>query len=588
MLPSPAQSPVLLPKSRPPALQTGPDSFILLLSAAIGVGTGLTIVLFRYLIRGIHYLAFEQAMGWIIAWGPWTLACVPILGGLLVGVVRIVRPAGQSLHPVQTLLGAALSLGSGASLGPEGPSVELGGRWGNWLARQLRVSQERQQVLQAAGVAAGLAAGFNAPISGAFLAFELLLGATFTGGAIPMILLAAVIAALIAQVGLGSQPAFGLPPYEMRSAWELPLYMGLGLVACVISLGFTAAVQRAEKLADFLPRRFVLLFPALGGVVIGLVALRWPQALGVGYETIEAMLQDVHFPLPLLVTLLLVKLGLTVTCLGTGWMGGIFAPAMFLGATLGLAYGKLTALLLGTWIPIAAPPAYAMVGMAAFLAACVRTPLTAILLLFELTRNSWIILPLMAAVGISIWLAEFLQPQGGWSPLAHLQAPQSTASLDALTVKDVMGPVPPQVDEAQSLEAVARYMTQHHLGQVLITNAAGRLVGILTPQDLNRWLAEPQELPWSHIPVSRVCTSDVLTAYDDENLAQVMKHMYSRGLHQLPVLSHTTHSQVIGLLRWEDIDLARKLAQARLVLNNGRPANPLIQPLALSNTLVSE
>jgi H+/Cl- antiporter ClcA len=182
-----------------------------------------------------------------------------------------------------------------------------------------------------------------------------------------------------------------LPAYEVRSPLELPLYMGLGLLASLVSLTYTQAIQVAQRcfrgqIAGFgwlgrIPR---YVHPVIGGLCVGLAALQLPQILGIGYETVEAMLQDVKFSLPLLLILLVVKLVMTAISQGSGLVGGVFAPAMFLGASLGAAYGKIWAAVIPEMSGyIAAPPAYAMVGMAAVLAGSVRAPLTAILLLFE-------------------------------------------------------------------------------------------------------------------------------------------------------------------------------------------------------------
>ncbi len=268
-------------------------------------------------------------------------------------------------------------------------------------------------MLLGAGAAAGIAAGFNAPIAGVFFALEVVLATTFSTTSVSVVLLAAVVAAWIAQLCLGGQPAFALPTYEVRSPLELPLYIGLGLLACGVSMAYTKSIKLGEgaflgqiKGLTWLGRLPRWLCPAIGGACVGLAGLQWPQILGVGYDTIEAMLEDVEFSLSLLLILLVVKTIVTAVCLGSGLVGGIFAPAMFLGASAGSAYCKLLATLPGINTIIAGPPAYAMVGMAAVLASSAKAPLTSILLLFEMTRDYRIVLPLMLAVGLSVWLVE--------------------------------------------------------------------------------------------------------------------------------------------------------------------------------------
>ncbi len=323
-------------------LQPSPEIVVLLLAVLIGSVTGMGVVTFHYLIHLIHRLMLEDLMGLISPLGTWTLACVPTLGGLIIGLMRWRSPdfgpnissliaAAQGvremspLRPVTKMVAASVSLGSGASLGPEGPSVEIGANFGMLLGQVLQVSRERHQLLLGAGAAAGLAAGFNAPIAGVFFALEIVLGTTFATSAVSVVLLAAVVASLIAQIGLGAQPAFTLPVYEVRSPLELPLYLGLGLLASLVSLAYTQSIQLARRcfrgeVAGFgwlgkVPRSIQ---PMIGGACVGLAALFWPQILGVGYETIEAMLQDVELSLHLLIALLVVKLAMTAISLGSG------------------------------------------------------------------------------------------------------------------------------------------------------------------------------------------------------------------------------------------------------------------------------
>ena len=409
-------------------VQPKPETTLLLLAVLVGTGAGAGVVLFRALIQAIHHFMFGEVSSALSVWGHWTIALIPFVGGLLIGLLRwrmqdfgpglaklmeVVQGNREVvlLNPITKMIAASVSLGSGASLGPEGPSVEIGAYFSLLLGQALRVSQERRQLLLSAGAAAGLAAGFNAPIAGVFFAFEVVSRTTFAASAASVVLLSAVVAAWIAQIGLGSQPAFALPAYEVRSLMELPLYFGLGLMASVVSLLYVRSLKFSQRCFQgqvpavrWLAQIPQPLHPVMGGLCLGLVALKLPQILGVGYETVESMLQDVQFPLHLVITLLLVKLVMTAVSFGSGFVGGVFAPALFLGASLGSVYGKVLAIALPVLHPyMASPPAYAMVGMAAVLAASVRAPLTSVLLLFELTHDYRIVLPLMAAVGLSNW-----------------------------------------------------------------------------------------------------------------------------------------------------------------------------------------
>lgn len=591
-------------------LQPAPETIVLILAVLIGSGAGMGVVTFRYLIELIHHLMLEDLMGVIARWGAWTLACVPTLGGLIIGFMRwrwkdfgpgiasLIAAAQDNrdlspLRPVAKMVAASVSLGTGASLGPEGPSVEIGANLGILLGQVLQVSQERRRLLLGAGAAAGLAAGFNAPIAGVFFALEVVLGTTFATSAVSVVLLAAVVSALIAQIGLGSQPAFALPAYEVRSPLELPLYLGLGLFASLVSIAYTWAIQTAQNCflgkvqgTSWLGRIPRPIHPIIGGLCVGLVALLLPQILGVGYETVEAILRDVQFSLGLLIALLVVKLLLTAISLGSGLVGGVFAPAMFLGASLGAAYGKIMAAALPDEIAIAAPPAYAMVGMAAVLAGSVQAPLTSILLLFELTRDYRIVLPLMAAVGFSAWLVERLksakQSSSDWKKMEpSAEKDRQAEKLKQIAVADAMQTKVLLVPETFPVLEAGLLLTQHHSHSALVVDHTKQLVGIVTLQDVNRLIsryeqqasgaeevnAAVEQPDLKAYNVGQICTRDILCAYKDESVGEALDRMAARGLRQLPVLDRQPPHQILGLLEQDAIALACSVAVTQDLLN---------------------
>ncbi|MBD2340491.1 chloride channel protein [Calothrix sp. FACHB-156] len=575
------------------------ETVVLLLAVLIGSGTGMGVVTFHYLIQLIHDLMLENFMGTIGVWGAWTLACVPTVGGLIVGLMRwrtqdfgpglsslIAASQGkeirQPLRPVTKMLAASVSLGSGASLGPEGPSVEIGANFGMLLSLVLQVSQEQQRLLLSAGAAAGLAAGFNAPIAGVFFALEVVMGATsFATSAVSVVLLAAVVAALIAQIGLGAQPAFTLPVYQVRSPLELPIYLGLGLGASLVSLTYTESMRLAKAcfaghipMLGFIGKIPKPIHPIIGGVIVGVVAISFPQILGIGYGTVQAMLQDVEFSLPLLLILLVIKLLMTAISAGSGFVGGVFAPAMFLGASFGSAYAKIVAAIAPTiGAQMAAPPAYAMVGMAAVLAASVRAPLTSIIMLFELTRDYRIVLPLMAAVGLSVWLIEQIKPnfnsnsnlqQIGLSELKD----EKTDMLQEILVEDAMLTCPKKLTTKLGVLEAAKEMLRDRCSSALVIDEVEQLVGIISLEDINRNLRlwqNYQNLPTeiqsnlSSQTLLDICTTEILYAWRDEPLSEALDRMALRGLHQLPVVARDNHERILGLLEREQIALTCNL-----------------------------
>jgi H+/Cl- antiporter ClcA len=575
-------------------LQPSPEAIILLLAVLVGVGAGAGVVLFRTLIHLMQVLMFGEVASSLSAGGHWTLALIPVLGGLIVGGLRLwwkefgpglktlIEVAQgkrelQPLNPLTKMIAASISLGSGASLGPEGPSVEIGAYFSLLLGQVLKVSQERQRLLLSAGAAAGLAAGFNAPIAGVFFALEVVLGSTFAVSSASVVLVAAVVSAWIAQIGLGSEPAFSLPAYEVRSLLELPLYLGLGLLASVVSLihvnllrwskaAFDGKISGLQWLVK-IPRS---LHPMIAGTILGLVSIAGlPQILGIGYETVEAILQDVQFSFNLVVILLVVKLLMTSLSFGSGFVGGVFAPALFLGASLGSSYGKGLAIALPMLDKfIASPPAYAMVGMAAVLAASVRAPLTAVMLLFELTQDYRIVLPLMAAVGLSSWLMEQQLRQDVVidNTIEKKVEPSLLEELPAhsFQVAEVMHPIGlKMLGTSLLLDAVQAMVTQQS-SNVLVVDESNELIGILTPRDVNRLLNRP--ITDSEQQIQAICTKTVVSTFADEMVEEAIARMSTRGLRQLPVVSRENPRQLLGMLDQADVERMQTMAATKDLL----------------------
>jgi CBS domain-containing protein len=286
------------------------------------------------------------------------------------------------------------------------------------------------------------------------------------------------------------------------------------------------------------------------------------------------MLQDVQFPLQLVISLLVMKLIMTAISFGSGFVGGVFAPALFLGASLGSVYGKILVIVLpGAQDYIASSPAYAMVGMAAVLAGSVRAPLTAVLLLFELTRDYRIVLPLMAAVGLSIWLVEYLHPQiiiDNTPDSEPLVAPAEPSLPVSLLVAEAMQPVPLQIPGVLPLLDAVQALLTHRCHSALVLDEDEQLIGILTLRDTYRWMAKTKSSAdlstLLQQPVQELCTTELICVYEDELVAEATDRMSTRGLQQIPVVKRDQTRSVVGLLTREGIDLAYGISQTREAL----------------------
>ena len=554
----------------------------------LGLLAGVGVWLFKRLIDLIAIFAHQDLGAFLARFGTWTLFVVPVLGGLIVGllmyflvgeerhhgvagIMEAVALAGGRLRyrrvPIK-VVAAALSIGAGASVGPEDPSVQVGANLGSMLGQLMHLSDGGVRSLVAGGAAAGIAAAFNAPIAGVFFALELILG-ELSGASLGIVVLAAVISAVVTQALSGPQPAFAVPAYQFKSAAELPLYLGLGVLAGPVAALYTRALYAVQDVfhAWAAPR---WIKPAAAGLIVGLVGLFLPQILGVGYETIGGILNAEPFSLTLLLALVAGKLLMTAVSIGGGFPGGVFAPSIFLGAALGGAYGlAVRQLLPGLNIT---PQAFAMVGMAAVLAGTVHAPLTAIILLFEMTNDYRIILPLMFAVMVSLVLSEALEKHsvyglGLYRKGVRLQRGRDVRVLEGITAGEVMRPEEHYLLDTDSLQTAADTLFETHHHGLPVLNTSGDLAGIITLQDLDRAQADGD---FQNQTVGDVATRELVVAYPDETMDQALQRMSIRDLGRMPVVERDNPRHLLGMLRRTDIVRAYDLALTRRVMTRHR------------------
>ncbi len=562
-----------------------PPSSAVLGGAALLVGLlgGVGVWLFKQLIDWFHLILVTNFGGVLSQWGAWTAALLPMLGGIIVGLIVHYLVGVERHHGVAGIMEAAalaggrlrykrvpakaiasaLSIGSGASVGPEDPSVQIGANLGSMFGQWLHLSDDQIRALVAAGAAAGISAAFNAPIAGIFFALEIVLG-EIGGTAFGVVVLASVVSAVFTQAVSGVQPAFRIPTYAFNSAWELPLYLGLGLLAGPVAALYVRTLYVIQdRFHDWHSPRW--LKPIAAGLAVGLVGLLLPQILGVGYETIDQILNGEHLAIGLLLALLVAKLVLTAVCIGGGFPGGVFAPSLFLGAMLGAAFGQgMEQLFPSLGID---PPAFAMVGMAAVLAGAVHTPLTASLLLFEMTNDYRVILPLMFAVVVSMVISQQLQKDSVYTlGLARkgirIQRGRDIEILQAITVGEVMDTEMPPLLVTETVEsAMEKLINLRHHGLPVI-DETGDLVGILTVQDIERANMTETGADRPRL-VGDCCTRRLLTAYPDETLAAALHRLSVRDIGRLPVVDRDNPRQLLGVLRRSAMIRAYDLALTR-------------------------
>jgi len=510
--------------------------------------------------------------------GNWMIFFVPVIGGLAVGLIshffigkeRYVGIAGimESVAlgggrlpyrkiPTKTVA-AALSIGSGASVGPADPSVQIGAYLGSMFGQLLRLSDERIRALVASGVAGGIAAAFNAPITGIFFALEIIIG-ELSVNAFGIVALASVISSVFTQAVSGPHPAFHIPAYTFNSVWELPLYFGLGVLSGLSAAFYIRLHHFTRGIFDKwnAPRWFK---PVVAGLAVSLVGIYLPQVFGTGYATIENILNGKPLTVTLLLSLALARLVLTPVCISSGFHGGVFAPALFSGATLGGAYG-LVAKQVFPSLNIS-PPAFAMVGMAAVLAGTIHAPITSFMLLFEMTHDYRIILPLIAAVNVSLFLSWHLQHDSVYTlGLARkgirLKRGRDVDVLETITVNEVMKTEIVTLRESDSLSLATDLLTRKRYHGLPVLNDAGELTGIITVQDIDRAESDNNSMVRT---VGEVCTRELLLAYPDETIGAALRRIGVRNVGQLPVVARNNLRRLVGLLRTTDIARAYDLA----------------------------
>lgn len=541
----------------------------------VGLATGEGIWLFKWLIDFMHGSTLGLANGWAIV-------LVPAVGGAIVGLAAQYLIGEEKLHGTAAIMqsmalaggrlryektpfktaAAILSIGAGASVGPEDPSVQIGANLGSMLGQVFRFSDERMRALVAAGAASAIAAAFNAPIAGVFFALEIILG-EIGSGALGMILVAAVTSSVFTQAATGNFPAFRIPVYEFRSARELPLYLALGLLAGPISALYVRLLYLFQDLYHSwrVPQA---LKTASAGLAVGLVGMFLPQVFGVGYETIGEILNKNELGVGLLVALLIAKTILTPVSIGGGFFGGVFAPSLFIGATLGGAFG----LLAETFFPNLGvhPAAFALVGMAAVLAGAVHAPLTAVILLFEMTNDYRIILPLMFAVAVSLLISQRIQKDSVYAMgLARhgirLDRGRDVEVMSAITVGEAMQTGVETLREDLDLNAAAETLARCRHHGLPVVNEQGWLTGVITVQDIERAVTGT---------VGEACTREVEVAFPNESLNLALRRMSRRDIGRLPVVAPENPRQLLGVLRRADVIYAYDIALTRRVTQRHR------------------
>ncbi len=542
------------------------------MAAALAIGCigGLGAVGFRHLINGAQRLA----------WGDWTfslqqvrshpwwwIVLVPALGGLVVGplvhflareakghgvpeVMEAVALRAGVIRPrlvIVKSLASAISIGFGGSVGREGPIVQIGAAAGSALGQWFRVSGRRLKTLVGCGAAAGIAATFNAPIAGPLFAAEVILG-DFGVAQFSPIVISSVVATVISRYFLGDFPAFEVPEYQLQSLWELPVFLVLGLMAAIVALGFIALLYALEDFFEALPIP-PWLGAAIGGLAVGAIGLAYPQVFGVGYEAISQALRG-EMVLGLLLPLLALKLLATGLTIGSGGSGGVFAPSLFLGAMTGGLLGTLAQRLMPALAT--STGAYALVGMGAVVAGATHAPITAILIIFELTSDYKLIVPLMMACIIASRVTTRLKRESIYTQKLirrgiDLSGGRDVNILRSLRVRDVMTDKLVKLRSDRPFGEFLGEITEQARPCLYVVDREDRLKGFIVTSEIRQALEKTQ--PHSALLLAAdLAREDLRTLTPDQDLDTVMRIFGGKDREELPVVAEDGSGRLVGVV----------------------------------------
>ena len=572
-----------------------PEGLVLLiLSVIVGATTGLASVFFVKLIFAIQDFSYTSVSSALPFVGKWIYIIVPVTGGLLVGplilfakeakghgvpeVMQALILRGGRIRPrvaVAKIIASALCIGTGGSAGREGPIIQVGSALGSAIGQILRLSDERIRNLVACGAAAGIAATFNAPIAGVAFAIEVLM-CGLQMRAFGNVVIAAVAASVVSRSLIGDTFAFQVPTYSMNSPLDIILYLILGLTAAFVGIMFMKMLNYSEDVFDKwkFPQ---ILKPAVGGVLLGILGLAYmnlpglefssgtgahggglgtpiPHMYGSGFPFIEAAIQG-NAGLWLLVILIFIKPLATAFTLGSGNSGGVFAPSLFIGAMLGGTMGHFFSL----WFPsiVGNTGAFALVGMAALFSATARAPLTAMLIVFEMSNDYSMILPLMVAGVAASYFSQWLHPESIYTMKLAKRGVRFVEGRDmdimqGVKISEVMKGRPVTIHKDQYFsDAMALFQEKNLLGFPVLQDGE-KLWGILTLQDMHRAQSK-EDFSSRGLKVSDFAVENPVTVFPDEPIWAAIQKMSPRDLARLPVISRDGTGRLIGLISRSDI-----------------------------------
>ncbi len=562
-------------------------TFMIIVAIIIGVIAGYAAVGIRFLIEEFSHLSYPGDGNVLenIMSNPWyVIILVPTIGGLIVGpliyffapeakghgvpeVMQAILLKGGRIRPRVALvkaLASAITIGTGGSVGREGPIIQIGSSIGSTVGQFFKIPSKKLKTLVGCGAAAGIAAAFNAPIAGALFAVEIIL-MDFAVAQFSPIVISAVMATVISHSFEGNLAAFNVTAYEYASPYELGFYFVLGALSGLVSYLFIKVLYFSEEFFDNKLNFPEYLKPVIGGLGIGILALVFPQVMGVGYDSINSALHgDMIWYIAL--ALVFIKIFATSLTLGSGGSGGIFAPSLFMGAMLGFFFGNIVHQIFPDIT--AGPGAYALVAMGGLVAGTTRAPITAIIIVFELTYDYEIILPLMITSIVSLILSSYLSRESIYTLKLllrgiNLKEGAETNVMESIPVEDVYNKEFESIDVSDNFTKVVNFVLSRKDSEYPVVDGKGNVIGIISINDLKDFLFERDSLSSLLIAGDLINTEFEPLLLDDSSYVALEK-MNKFEFEGLPVVEDLNSKKIIGMIWRKEIQDAYQKEISRI------------------------
>ena len=551
------------------------DQNMLILAALLGFLAGFASTFFRWMIE--FFESIFSVKGFSLAGippqtYPFLLPLMPMLGGLFIGLICKYFPNAVKENGVHKVMYAvalndgkvrkrtiascavtsSITIGSGGSAGREGPTVQIGAAVGSTIGQLLHLSTERMRVLVGCGAAAGIAASFNAPLAGVLFALEIILG-DFAIHTFSPIIIASVIGTVTGRALEGNEVTFNVPVHELVHPTEIIFYLALGMLCGIVARLFTFMYFYIQQVFEEKLKTAGIYKPAIGGLIVGMISIFMPQILGNGYDVMEQALTGQMF-WGLAFLLVFMKIICTSITLGSGGMGGVFAPSLFIGAMVGTAFGSSVHFIFPTLS--ASAETYSVVGMGAVAGAVMQAPLTNILMLFELTNDYTLILPIMATcIAASYTYQRFtkhsIYMQNLLNKGINIRHGREASIMNSIKVQDVMSTDITTIAQEMPFRKILETISYSKNFYFPVLDNRGDMTGILSFSDIREVIFEEQL--GDLLVAGELANTKVYSLTPQQNLNEAMEIFSQLDVDQLPVVRSEDKLKVIGMLTRGDM-----------------------------------